>query len=162
MKKRKWSKKYCLSKPCNEMGFSEKASCRPYINCYTQKKGSSGSNIVSNLESKYGVTLLFSMYDDIFQLKKISLPENKRGQGVGSQVMRDLILWADQNQIIISLTPSEKFGVSKSVLKRFYEGFGFKPNKGNQKDFRTQDVLIRHPNKVSVRNLVARYIKEDL
>jgi len=33
-KPRKWSKKHCMSKDCAEMGFSEKASCRPYKNCY--------------------------------------------------------------------------------------------------------------------------------
>ena len=31
---RKWDKKHCLSKSCDDMGFSEKASCRPYKNCY--------------------------------------------------------------------------------------------------------------------------------
>lgn len=31
---RKWDKKHCMSKSCDEMGFSEKASCRPYKNCY--------------------------------------------------------------------------------------------------------------------------------
>ena len=33
-KKRKYSKSYCESTPCNDMGFSQKASCRPYKNCY--------------------------------------------------------------------------------------------------------------------------------
>lgn len=31
---RKWSKSYCLSTSCDKMGFSQKASCRPYKNCY--------------------------------------------------------------------------------------------------------------------------------
>lgn len=31
---RKWSKSYCLSTRCDKMGFSQKASCRPYKNCY--------------------------------------------------------------------------------------------------------------------------------
>ena len=31
---RKWDKEHCESKSCDEMGFSEKASCRPYKNCY--------------------------------------------------------------------------------------------------------------------------------
>lgn len=31
---RKWDKKHCMSKSCDDMGFSEKASCRPYKNCY--------------------------------------------------------------------------------------------------------------------------------
>ena len=34
-KKRKMSKSYCKKTPCNKMGFSQKASCRPYKNCYS-------------------------------------------------------------------------------------------------------------------------------
>ena len=33
-KPRKYSKSYCDSTPCNKMGFTQKASCRPYKNCY--------------------------------------------------------------------------------------------------------------------------------
>jgi hypothetical protein len=33
-KPRKWSASYCKKTPCTEMGFSQKASCRPYKNCY--------------------------------------------------------------------------------------------------------------------------------
>lgn len=35
-KKRKYSKSYCEKTPCNKMGFSQKASCRPYKNCYSK------------------------------------------------------------------------------------------------------------------------------
>ena len=33
-KPRKWSESYCKKTPCKNMGFSQKASCRPYKNCY--------------------------------------------------------------------------------------------------------------------------------
>jgi len=33
-KPRKYSKSYCESTLCDEMGFTQKASCRPYKNCY--------------------------------------------------------------------------------------------------------------------------------
>lgn len=33
-KPRKMTKSYCKKTPCKEMGFSQKASCRPYKNCY--------------------------------------------------------------------------------------------------------------------------------
>lgn len=33
-KPRKYSKNYCKSTPCSKMGFTQKASCRPYKNCY--------------------------------------------------------------------------------------------------------------------------------
>jgi hypothetical protein len=32
--RRKMSRKYCKKTPCRKMGFSQKASCRPYKNCY--------------------------------------------------------------------------------------------------------------------------------
>ena len=30
----KYSKSYCTSTHCDKMGFTQKASCRPYKNCY--------------------------------------------------------------------------------------------------------------------------------
>uniref|UniRef100_A0A6C0AHW0 Uncharacterized protein n=1 Tax=viral metagenome TaxID=1070528 RepID=A0A6C0AHW0_9ZZZZ len=34
---RKFGKAHCLKKTCKKMGFTEKASCRPYKNCYKKK-----------------------------------------------------------------------------------------------------------------------------
>ena len=36
--KRLMSRKYCKKTPCRRMGFTQKASCRPYKNCYTRRK----------------------------------------------------------------------------------------------------------------------------
>lgn len=33
-KKRLMSRKYCKKTPCRRMGFTQKASCRQYKNCY--------------------------------------------------------------------------------------------------------------------------------
>lgn len=33
-KPRKYGESYCKKTPCGDMGFSQKASCRPYKNCY--------------------------------------------------------------------------------------------------------------------------------
>ena len=33
-KHRVMSRKYCKKTPCRRMGFTQKASCRPYKNCY--------------------------------------------------------------------------------------------------------------------------------
>lgn len=35
---RKMSKSYCKKTPCKKMGFSQKASCRPFKNCYSDGK----------------------------------------------------------------------------------------------------------------------------
>lgn len=41
---RKFDRAHCESKTCDEMGFTEKASCRPYKNCY---KGASAARVAS-------------------------------------------------------------------------------------------------------------------
>ena len=33
-KRRKMTRRYCKKTPCKKMGFTQKASCRPYKNCY--------------------------------------------------------------------------------------------------------------------------------
>lgn len=35
---RKMTKSYCKKTPCSRMGFTQKASCRPYKNCYLRVK----------------------------------------------------------------------------------------------------------------------------
>ena len=36
--RRKMSRKYCKKTPCKKMGFTQRASCRPWKNCYKNKK----------------------------------------------------------------------------------------------------------------------------
>lgn len=33
-KRRRMTRRYCKKTPCRKMGFSQKASCRPWKNCY--------------------------------------------------------------------------------------------------------------------------------
>lgn len=35
---RHMTRKYCKRTSCKKMGFSQKASCRPYKNCYTRRR----------------------------------------------------------------------------------------------------------------------------
>lgn len=48
---RKWDREHCESKTCDEMGFSEKASCRPYKNCY--RKSSAEESLLYNVVNRY-------------------------------------------------------------------------------------------------------------
>jgi hypothetical protein len=119
-----------------------------------RKASDSASDFQRELESEYeGLTLFLSDYtkgdeysQDIVQLHSIVFPREKRKQGFGSKVMLEITLWADKNNKIISLTPSKDFGGSSvSRLVRFYSQFGFKKNKGRNKDYRTSDTMIRYP-----------------
>ncbi|NDB60496.1 hypothetical protein EB001_18905, partial [bacterium] len=51
---RRFSKTYCKKRACNKMGFTEKASCRPYKNCYRLflKKSTKNSRHISRKSVK--------------------------------------------------------------------------------------------------------------
>ena len=105
-----------------------------------------------NLGEEYGVELWMlekSKGDEyvlpIISLESIVVPKEKRGTGIGSKVMNRVVDWADENNVIVSLTPSSDFGGKITRLKKFYKRFGFVPNKGRKKEYRTRDVFIRYP-----------------
>lgn len=78
---------------------------------------------------------------DVLILSKIVVGKESRGKGIGSEVMRRLVAFADRHGLRIGLTPSGDFGGSVGRLKRFYRGFGFKPYKG----FDHRETMEREP-----------------
>lgn len=101
------------------------------------------------LEEKYGVAvdLLGNLESDKpLSLSRIVVPEEQRRQGIGSQVMKDIIEYADKNNKKLTLTPSTDFGgESVAKLTDFYKQFGFVENKGDAKDFTIKDAMYRTP-----------------
>jgi GNAT superfamily N-acetyltransferase len=82
-------------------------------------------------------------------LMALIVPKEKRGQGIGSQIMRKMTEYAKLNGLKIVLSPSIDFGASsKERLKKFYKGFGFVENKGRNKDFSISDTMYTKPNVV--------------
>ena len=81
-----------------------------------------------------------------YELNRIVVPEGTRGEGVGTQVMQDMIDMADQQGAKIALTPDKSFGgTSVARLKKFYKQFGFVENKGRNKDFSIRNTMYRNP-----------------
>lgn len=103
--------------------------------------------LVSLLKAKYGVRLDVShnTRNRMLTLSRIVVPPERRGGGVGTQVMEDLHRYADQRGLSIALTPSADFGGGKARLVRFYQSLGYKPNKGKNKDYSTREAMIRVP-----------------
>jgi ribosomal protein S18 acetylase RimI-like enzyme len=82
------------------------------------------------------------------QLSDLVVPKDKRGQGVGSEYMTDLINAADAEGKTITLTAALDYGsTSLPRLKGFYKKFGFVENKGRNKDFAISDNMYRLPKK---------------
>ena len=101
-----------------------------------------------DLTSKYGKCInALDIYENksSLRLTRIIVKDECRGDGVGSNIMTDLINYADKNKQIITLTPSSDFGGNKNRLIQFYKRFGFKHNKGVYKSYEYMDTMIRYP-----------------
>ncbi len=100
------------------------------------------------LNGRYGKCLKgLDIYENTTSLilSKIIIEDECRGEGIGTEVMTDLIEYADSNKQIVALTPSSDFGGNKNRLVQFYKRFGFKPNKGQYKSYEFRDTMIRYP-----------------
>lgn len=81
-------------------------------------------------------------------LSKIALPKEDRKSGIGTEVMNEVVKFADSQDKTIALSPSTDFGgTSVSRLKEFYKTFGFVENKGRNKDLSISETMYRLPAK---------------
>jgi predicted GNAT family acetyltransferase len=78
-------------------------------------------------------------------LNKIIIHREFRGRGFADKAMRLLIDFADKNNKIITLTPDNVWGASKERLKKWYQSYGFVPNKGRHADYQTSESMYRLP-----------------
>ena len=104
------------------------------------------SELESNLEGKYDITIDLYQNKDFLELDKIIVTEDQRNTGVGSNVMREVIDFANKQGLTIALTPSTSYGATSiDRLKGFYKGLGFVENKGINKDFTTKQSMLKLP-----------------
>jgi GNAT superfamily N-acetyltransferase len=76
-------------------------------------------------------------------LSQLVVPKEMRSQGIGTQVMQEILKYADANGARIGLTPSDAWGGNVRKLEEFYKRFGFKPNTGRSRDFTTWETMLR-------------------
>lgn len=109
----------------------------------------SNQELIKNLQikilKKFNVKLSLSLVGNKIELIKIIVNGDDRNKGVGTNVMDDIVNFADRNKLIIVLTPSSDFGGNKSRLVSFYKKFNFVENKGKYKDYEISDTMYRLP-----------------
>lgn len=109
------------------------------------------------VKAKYGADL--TVFDlrlyrstNAVSLESLAVRRGAARAGLGSNVMRDLTRWADQNGVRLELTtapatyqptPDSAKTTSSARLTKFYQRFGFVPNKGRHKDFTTRAGMYR-------------------
>ena len=91
------------------------------------------------LIEEYPVSLALSIRDGNLHLHTIQIERSQRNLGYGTQVLRKLCDFADQNKLSITLTPDSSLGGNKRRLEKWYRTFGFKKNK----DYRFMDSMMR-------------------
>ena len=119
--------------------------------------------ISPKLKEKYkNIDISIHENGDEISLSKIVVPKEKRGAGIGTKIMKDLIDYSDRTGQRIVLTPSNDFGGSVPRLKDFYKRFGFTENKGRGRDFSTKESFIRpSKNKVNLTDIWNKANKTD-
>lgn len=82
----------------------------------------------------------------VVTVNKIIVDKPYRKRGIGTQIMTELIQFADYFSFTITLTTSTQWGgTSRNRLRKFYKRFGFIRNKGRNKDFTISDGMYRKP-----------------
>lgn len=76
-------------------------------------------------------------------LAMLVVPEDRRGQGVARRVVATVVEAADLAGARVAVTPTDEFGADLARLRRFYEGFGFVRNTGENRDWQCTEDYIR-------------------
>jgi predicted GNAT family acetyltransferase len=102
-----------------------------------------GMGLVIGLdEYNTAMSLDIKPFDGRIHIGSVLIPEEHRGKGLASNLMKKLIQFADLKNVELDLEvqPFGKKGLNKTQLRDWYKGLGFK-QKGNNRD-----TLVYIPN----------------
>lgn len=87
---------------------------------------------------------IFENKDNTISINNLIVKENLRNQGIGQNILNDIIDYADKNNKVITLTPTSEY-LTKNRLTDWYKRNGFVENKGKNSDFSISDTMYRLP-----------------
>ena len=87
-------------------------------------------------------------------IDKIFIHDDYRGRGFANSAMKEILDYANKNNIILTLTPDNMWGASKNKLINWYKSLGFVMNTGKRKDFYTIQLMYRIPENLRNKYLV--------
>ena len=122
------------------------------MNWYKIAQQTSELESILNKWRQQGITLyIFEQINKVI-IDSIIIPKDSRKKGVGTQIMQELIDYANKVGKRIELSPGQKDDyhgtTSKKRLINFYKRFGLVENKGRNKDFTTNKTMYREPNEL--------------
>jgi GNAT superfamily N-acetyltransferase len=118
------------------------------------------------LDKYKGLKTLFLFNNKgVLSVDMIEVNPNERNKGIGSNVINDIIKYADANNMEIRLNPAvkdeRKGTTSRNRLVRFYKSFGFIENTGRNIDYtKKSGSMYRFPKSTQKLNEKTDYSKE--
>jgi GNAT superfamily N-acetyltransferase len=96
---------------------------------------------------------LFRTKNGFLNLSKIEIFEDYRKEGYATQVMNQIIDYANKEGATIILTPDPYLkNITKKKLTDWYKNFGFIMNKGRNKDYRFMELMYKLPDSLDESN----------
>ncbi len=100
------------------------------------------------IELPQGARLELTRHEYGVTINLVQIPADQRGTGKGSEIMRDLIRWADTTGTDLYLTPAAiagRRGLSTKVLTVWYRKLGFITH-GKHKESRitVRETMVRY------------------
>ena len=91
--------------------------------------------LVQNLKSQHeGLDLIVWFGNNYIEIAKIEVPLERRHQGIGYRVIKEIKNFAREAGVPVVLRPEAERGYKKK-LDRFYRDLGFVHNKGRNTDY---------------------------
>lgn len=97
------------------------------------------------IRNLYDVKLNLFQRGDTIRLAKIVVPKERRGEGIGDEILEIIKEFADENDFRITLTPDSSLGGNRAKLIKWYKRHGFIENRGKNKDYEISDAMYRDP-----------------
>jgi predicted GNAT family acetyltransferase len=118
------------------------------MNWYKQSQINSPLEDIQKKWRQQGVILYIFEKDNLIIIDSIIVPKDMRKKGIGTQIMQEVINYADSVGKRIELSPGQKDDyhgtTSRNRLVNFYKRFGLVENKGRNKDFTTNKTMYRN------------------
>lgn len=87
---------------------------------------------------------IFERKNGTISIDNMVVKSEFRNQGVGTEILNDILAYADANGKTVTLTPTSEFG-TKAKLTKWYKANGFVENKGRNADYTLSDTMYRLP-----------------
>lgn len=123
---------------------------------YSMQENENNNKIksISDIKNKYKDKtqyLILNENENAISINNMVVKKELRNGGIGQNILNDIIKYANENNKVITLTPTTEFN-TQNKLKKWYKENGFVENKGRNTDFTISDTMYKVPSQIENSN----------